>query len=48
MSQLQVKTRANTSPQGKPRVFFCCHTADHATCFETISNEILAKQNCAF
>ena len=22
---LQYKTRGNASPQGKPRVYFCCH-----------------------
>jgi hypothetical protein len=47
MANLKYKTRGNSSPQGKPRVYFCCHLEDFGKCFETISNEILAKQNCA-
>ncbi len=47
MSQLACKTRGNVSPQGKPRVFFCCHPADFAVYFEEIAAEILALQNCA-
>ncbi|MBP3633777.1 MAG: tetratricopeptide repeat protein [Oscillospiraceae bacterium] len=44
---LQVKTRGNVSPQGKPRVYFCCHPADFGAFFDAVSDEILAKQNCA-
>lgn len=47
MSDLRYKTRGNTSPQGKPRVYFCCHPADFERYFEPVSEEILAKQNCA-
>ncbi len=47
MSQLQVKTRGNSSPQGKQRVYFCCHGADFDRYFEPVCAEILAKQNCA-
>ena len=47
MSLLKYKTRGNIPPQGKPRVFFCCHPDDFNSCFETISNEILAMQNCS-
>ena len=44
---LTYKTRGESSPQGKPRVYFCAHPKDHARFFEAISDEILARQNCA-
>lgn len=47
MAGLQYKTRGNSSPQGKPRIYFCCHPKDFATYFNQVSDEILAKQNCA-
>lgn len=47
MASLKYKTRGNSSPQGKPRVYFCCHPEDSNRYFESISDEILAKQNCA-
>ena len=45
--KLQYKTRGNSSPQGKPRVYFSCHPADFELYFQSISEEILEKQNCA-
>lgn len=45
--KLQYKTRGNSSPQGKPRVYFSCHPADFRLYFQPISEEILEKQNCA-
>lgn len=47
MEQLKYKTRGDSSPQGKPRVYFCCHPQDHSAFFDRISDEILEKQNCA-
>ncbi len=47
MAIMKYKTRGNTSPQGKPRVYFCCHPEDFTKYFETIANEILERQNCA-
>ncbi len=44
---LQYKSRGGSSPQGKPRVFFCCHPADFQPFFGPISEEVLALQNCA-
>ncbi len=44
---LHYKTRGNGSPQGKPRVYFCCHAEDFSKFFESISDEILQLQNCA-
>ena len=47
MALLSCKTRGNTSPQGKPRVYFCCHPADLSLYFSAVSEELLALQNCA-
>ena len=47
MSILACKTRGDASPQGKPRVYFCCHPADFSQYFEPISEEVLRLQNCA-
>ena len=47
MAKLKYKTRGNSEPQGKPRVYFCCHPEDFNKYFESVSDEILAKQNCA-
>ena len=46
MANLKYKTRGNSTPQGKPMVYFCCHTEDFNRYFESISDDILAKQNC--
>lgn len=43
---MKYKTKNNVSPQGKPRVYFCCHPADFEKHFESISNDILKNQNC--
>ncbi len=45
--KLRYKTRGDSSPQGKQRVFFCCHSDDFARYFEGISDDILKTQNCA-
>ena len=47
MANLKYKTRGNTSPQGKPRVYFCCHPDDFEKCFKQISDKILDNQDCA-
>lgn len=46
MASLKYKVRGNSSPQGKPRVYFCCHPEDFNKYFESVSDEILAKQKC--
>ena len=43
MSSLKYKIRGSVSPQGKPRVYFCCHHDD----FNRYFNDILSNQNCA-
>ncbi len=47
MSNLKYKTKANTNPKGKPRVYFSSHPDDFDKYFEQLSNEILELQNCA-
>jgi hypothetical protein len=37
---LSYKTRGNSSPQGKPKVYFACHPDDFSL-FEAISDDIL-------
>ena len=44
---LKYKTNPGSGPQGKPRVYFCCHPKDFDLYFEPVSNEILAIQDCA-
>ncbi len=47
MSGLNWKTRKKISPQGIPKVYFCCHKEDFGRCFDIISDEILAIQSCS-
>ena len=47
MSILRFKTRSNTNPQGKPKVYFCAPPEDYSKYFDIITNEILSKQNCS-
>ena len=47
MNTLQYRTRANSSPNGKPRVYFCCHPEDFSIYFEPLSREILELWDCA-
>lgn len=47
MAELKCKTNKNSSPQGKPRVYFTCHPDDFNNCFGTICEEIFKYQNCA-
>ena len=44
---LKYKTRGDSTPQGKPKVYFCCHPEDFDFLFESTSDEILERQNCA-
>ena len=44
---LQYCTRGDSSPQRKPRVYFCCHPEDFQRFFRQIADEILGLQNCA-
>lgn len=44
---MKYKTRGNASPQGRPRVFFCCAAADFDRLFEPVTEEILSVQTNA-
>lgn len=47
MSALQYITGGNASPQGLPRVYFCCHPDDRRAFLEPVSRDVLGKLNCA-
>ena len=47
MGALKYKTRGDSSPSGKARVYFTCHPADFPLCFRRITDDILEQQNCA-
>ena len=44
---LHYRTRGDSSPQGKSRVYFCCHPQDFDRFFLQITAEIMELQNCA-
>lgn len=44
---LRYRTRGNSSPGRKPKVFFCCHPSDFNLYFESICKDIFEFQNCA-
>ena len=46
MGKLKYKTRGMSSPQGKPKAYFCCHP-DDVCLFDEISDDILKFQNCS-
>ena len=41
---LKYLTRGNVSPQGRPRVYFCCHPEDFEKTFDAVTKEILDIQ----
>lgn len=47
MAKLLYKTRGDTTPKGKPRVFFACHGEDFRGYFQEITEEILKISDCA-
>lgn len=45
---LKSRTKGMITPDGKARVFFCCHPADFDTCFLQITDEIFSvHRDCA-
>lgn len=44
---MKYRTRGMIHPQGKPKVYFCCHPRDFEPCFERITDAILQCSNCA-
>lgn len=47
MADMEYLTRGGTSPQGKPKVYLCCHPDDLSVYLQPIAAELLEKQNCA-
>lgn len=48
MSNFTYKTKGNLSPDGKQKIYFCCHPKDFDLYFETVTNEVLLNHNnCA-
>ncbi|MBQ3490433.1 MAG: tetratricopeptide repeat protein [Clostridia bacterium] len=47
MPSFQYKTRGNSSPERKSRIYFTCHPDDFTLCFEKICEDIFATQDCA-
>ncbi len=41
------KTRGNAKPQGRPRIYFCCHPEDFQSTFGPITDELLEIQKNA-
>ena len=39
MANLQYKTKGNSNPKGKPKIYFCCHIDDFPLYFEEISKD---------
>lgn len=46
MAGFKYKRRVKYNSQSSPKVYFCCHQKDFELYFESISNEILDKQDC--
>lgn len=47
MSILKYKTRDNSDPKGKPRVYFTCHPEDFKLFFPRICTDIFRTHDCA-
>ncbi len=45
--ELDYRTREQSDPRGKAKVFFSCHPADFHPAFELVSEDVLAHANCA-
>ena len=47
MANFLYKTRGNSSPERKPRVYFTCHPEDFEKYFDKICDDILKTHDCA-
>ena len=47
LQELRYRTLNGVSPQGKPRVYLCCHPDDFAQLFEQVADEVLEAQATA-
>ncbi|MBR3906307.1 MAG: TIR domain-containing protein [Clostridia bacterium] len=46
IKELRYKTRGDTLPHHKPRVYFTCHPSDFEQYFEETKNYIIRRRNC--
>lgn len=44
---MKVRTRGNSNPRGKNRVYFTCHPADFDKYFDRVCEDIFTTQDCA-
>ena len=44
---LAYKTRGGANPQGKPRVYFCCHPDDLAQTLDPLCADLFEAEECA-
>lgn len=47
MSIIKCRTKGNTSPTGKPKIYFCCHPDDFELYFDKLCNDIFQIRDCA-
>ena len=47
MAFLKYRTKGNSYPKGKPRVYFTCHPDDFKSTFDRICEDIFVSSNCA-
>lgn len=47
LNYMNIKTKNNSDPHGKPRVYFTCHPDDFDKYFDMICNDIFKTQDCA-
>ncbi|MBQ6837119.1 MAG: tetratricopeptide repeat protein [Clostridia bacterium] len=47
MAEMLFKTKGNASPQGKPRVYFTCHSDDFELYFDKICEYIFKTHDCS-
>ena len=46
MTKLIYKTKGNSDPRGKPRLYFSCHPDDFDMTFETVCEDIFRTHDC--
>ena len=48
MSDLKFKMLNGSDPQGRQKIYFCCHPDDFDACFPLVCGDIFSKdENCA-
>lgn len=47
MAEFKVRTRGDSAPKGKPRVYFTCHQEDFDKYFDRICEDIFKTHDCA-